>query len=228
MHLVLVARQPTCKGGGMGSVGRTREMLSSQPWCWIDHLDEARRGRLATLAASINGRGDDEGDLVRHGADRRHEWNTRWRIAGHSFYHLAAHVYDNWYMILNIQNTRTQYAIEHGSCFTPVLLLSHSPDASLAPFKGILKKYLGCQQLWSATEVWQTFEKYFWTNLTLLQGLSNTALCWLNHDWVSLCYLRGEAIISPSWFVREFWIEVDCRVGCYSLCPRDFKRCFRF
>ena len=135
MHLVLVARQPTCKGGGLGSVGRTREMLSSQPWCWIDHLDEARRGRLATLAASINGRGDDEGDLVRHGADRRHEWNTRWRIAGHSFYHLAAHVYDNWYMILNIQNTRTQYAIEHGSCFTPVLLLSHSPDASLDPFK---------------------------------------------------------------------------------------------
>ena len=138
MHLVLVARQPTCKGGGLGSVGRTREMLSShsQPWCWIDHLDrQARRGRLATLAASINGRGDDEGDLVRHGADRRHEWNTRWRIAGHSFYHLAAHVYDNWYMILNIQNTRTQYGIEHGSCFTPVLLLSHSPDASLDPFK---------------------------------------------------------------------------------------------
>ena len=31
MHLVLVARQPTCKGGGLGSVGRTREMLSSQP-----------------------------------------------------------------------------------------------------------------------------------------------------------------------------------------------------
>ena len=136
MHLVLVARQPTCKGGGLGSVGRTREMLSSQPWCWIDHLDrQARRGRLATLAASINGRGDDEGDLVRHGADRRHEWNTRWRIAGHSFYHLAALVYDNWYRILNIQNTRTQYAIEHGSCFTPVLLLSHSPDASLDPFK---------------------------------------------------------------------------------------------
>ena len=38
-------------------------------------------------------------------------------------------------MILNIQNTRTQYGIEHGSCFTPVLLLSHSLDASLDPFK---------------------------------------------------------------------------------------------
>ena len=74
-------------------VGRTQEMLSSHSpdagWTRPD------RGRLATLAASINGRGDDEGDLVRHGADRRHEWNTRWRIAGHSFYHLAAHVYDN-------------------------------------------------------------------------------------------------------------------------------------
>ena len=176
MHLVLVARQPTCKGGGLGSVGRTREMLSSQPWCWIDHLDrQARRGRLATLAASINGRGDDEGDLVRHGADRRHEWNTRWRIAGHSFYHLADHVYDNWSWTFKIQ--------EHN---TPSNTLFHTSFAAVAlswclvgSLQRIWKKYLGCQQLWSATEVWQTFEKYFWTNFTLLQGFLNTALCWM-------------------------------------------------
>ena len=133
-------------------------------------------------------------------------------------------------MIIDLKHSKYKNTIRHRTW-----KLFHTSFAAVTlswclvgSLQRIWKKYLGCQQLWSAAEVWQTFEKYFWTNLTLLQGLSNTALCWLNHDIVPLCYLRGEAIISPSWFVREFWIEVDCRVGCYSLCPGDFKRCFRF
>ena len=156
MHLVLVARQPTCKGGGLGSVGRTREMLSSQPWCWIDHLDEARRGRLATLAASINGRGDDEGDLVRHGADRRHEWNTRWRIAGHSFYHLADHVYDNWSWTFKIQEHNTASNMEvvsHQFCCCHTLLMPRwIPSKNL---KEIPRLSTAVISHWGLTDIWK-------------------------------------------------------------------------